>query len=161
MEPPRRSWLPVASNCPVSLRPLLHTRTQTHTASRSLSPHCALSPSKYPTPPPRSVGCGCRSLQGGSLLLIIDAKVIRSPRCVSSSIRVLKISYGLENKCRAPSISSQECLGVLFPFSKLFQTGAALYHRRILSSIGENARLLSKNCTNSSRGHRPRLSRNA
>lgn len=48
MEPPRRSWLPVPSNCPVSLRPLLHT------ASRSLSPHCALS---------IQVGCSPRSVQ--------------------------------------------------------------------------------------------------
>lgn len=69
MEPPRRSWLPVPSNCPVSLRPLLHT------ASRSLSLHCALA--IQVSPPPRSVGCGCRSLQGGSLLLIIDAKLIQ------------------------------------------------------------------------------------
>lgn len=44
MEPPRRSWLPVPSNCPVSLRPLLHT------ASRSLSPHCALSIQLSPPP---------------------------------------------------------------------------------------------------------------
>ncbi len=40
----------------------------------------------HPSIPPRSVGCGCRSLQGGSPLLITDAKVIRSPRCVSISI---------------------------------------------------------------------------
>lgn len=75
MEPPRRSWLPVPSNCPVSLRPLLHT------ASRSLSPHCALSIQVSPG----SVGCGCSSLQEGSPLLITNAKVIRSSRLVSIS----------------------------------------------------------------------------
>lgn len=54
MEPPLRTWLPAPSNYPVSLRLLLHTHTLTHAhahthgISRSVSRHCALSPSKYP-----------------------------------------------------------------------------------------------------------------
>lgn len=51
MEPPLRSWLPAPLNYPVTLLllPLPHTHTNAHRhgLSRSVSRHCALSPSKY------------------------------------------------------------------------------------------------------------------
>lgn len=55
-----------------------------HTASRSLSPHCALSIQVSPG----SIGCGCSSLQEGSPLLMTNAKVSRSSRRLTISIPV-------------------------------------------------------------------------
>lgn len=86
MEPPRRSWLPVPSNCPVS------PPSPSYTRRAALSALTAPSPSKYPAPLPPSLPLRLvgrmrlpLQLQGGCLLLITDAKVIRSPWCASIS----------------------------------------------------------------------------
>lgn len=130
-------------------------RTHTHRANRSLSRHCALSPSEYPPTPGRSDAAAASKETVFSLLGLY--KVFRSSKCGFSFLQVKKKQI-IWKTFGVSSISSKRCVSF---FSKLFHNGAALQYRYILSSIGKKARLLSKNCTNSSLGHRPRLSRNA
>lgn len=81
MEPPRLSWLPVPLQTARSPSVLLLL----HTASRSLSSHCTLS--IQVSPPVGRMRLPLAPTRG-SPLLITDAKVSRSSRCVSISIPV-------------------------------------------------------------------------
>lgn len=85
----------------------------------------SLRPRHPSIPPPWSVGCGCHSLQGGSPLLITDAKVIRSSRCVYRSIPVFFKNIQKTNEWLPRYPLPGASVSVL-PCSKLFQTGVAL-----------------------------------
>lgn len=114
MEPPRRSWLPVPSNCPVSLRPLLHT------ASRSLSLHCALA---IQVSPPSPVG---------RMRLPVAPRRQSSPnyRCKTDPGAFLSLSQFKKNIQKTsewlPRYPLTGASVSFLPCSKLFHTGAAL-----------------------------------